>query len=297
MNGNILLVPVIGLIWGLNWPIGKIALDQVPPWAVRTTALVLAGAVLMLAAVASGRSLRVRREHWWRLFAAGGLSLSAYNVLVAFAQLSASTARVAVLAYTMPIWATVLARVFLGEVIDRRKAAGLALGLAGLAALMWPVIAAGRLELGLLFALGGGLAWAGGTIVFKRYPIDAPGVTIAAWQNLIGVVIVGCGMLMFEGPPELRGLAGQTYAAITYQGVMSLALATVMWLTVLARIPASVAALGTLMVPAVGMLGAVVMLGERPTITDWTGLALILAASGAVLAPRAGPARAAEPAE
>ena len=41
----------------------------------------------------------------------------------------------------------------------------------------------------------------------------------------------------------------------------------------------------SLMVPAIGVLGSVLLLGERPTPTDWLGLCLVIAASGAILIP------------
>jgi len=54
------------------------------------------------------------------------------------------------------------------------------------------------------------------------------------------------------------------------------------------RLPAGIASLGTMMVPAVGVLGSVLLLGERPTPTDWLGLVLVIAASGAIILPARG---------
>jgi drug/metabolite transporter (DMT)-like permease len=43
--------------------------------------------------------------------------------------------------------------------------------------------------------------------------------------------------------------------------------------------------LGTLLVPAVGVTGAMLLLGERPTASDIAGLVLITAAAAIVLRP------------
>ena len=58
---------------------------------------------------------------------------------------------------------------------------------------------------------------------------------------------------------------------------------------IVARLPAGVAALGTLLIPVVGVAGAMLLLGERPNASDLGGFALIIAAAAlALLAPRAG---------
>jgi drug/metabolite transporter (DMT)-like permease len=197
----------------------------------------------------------------------------------------AATSRAAILTFTMPIWATLLARLWLGEALDRRKLLGLALGIAGLASLGLPLIRGGGLTLGLLFALIAALSWALGTIVTKRWPVSAPALTVAAWQLLIGGAVAALGMLAFEGLPVPKMLAPRTFAALSFHILGAQALAYFLWFTVIARLPAGIASIGTLMVPAVGVLGSVVLLGERPSPSDWLGLVLVVAASGTILLP------------
>jgi len=57
------------------------------------------------------------------------------------------------------------------------------------------------------------------------------------------------------------------------------------WFDVVARLPGGVAALGTLLVPVVGVTGAMLLLGERPSTSDIAGLVLITAAAAIVLRP------------
>ncbi|POR56902.1 DMT family transporter [Bosea psychrotolerans] len=282
---TLLLVPLLGLLWGFNWPAVRISLSEIAPWTLRAGGMTFAGLTLVVVALLRGQSLRVRRPEWPRLLLAGFLSIAAFNVLLAFAQLMAPTSRAAILTFTMPIWATLLARLWLGEALDRRKLLGLALGIAGLASLGLPLIRAGGLTLGLLFALIAALSWALGTIVTKRWPVSAPALTVAAWQLLIGGAVAALGMCFFEGLPAPRMLAPRTFAALSFHILGAQALAYFLWFTVIARLPAGIASIGTLMVPAVGVLGSVVLLGERPSPSDWLGLVLVVAASGTILLP------------
>jgi drug/metabolite transporter (DMT)-like permease len=289
--GHIALVLILGVLWGFNWPAVKIALGEIAPWTLRTVGMLLGGLMLAGIALLRRRSLTVRRDHWLRLTAGGVLTIAAFNILLAFAQLSAVTSRAAIVTYTMPIWATVFARIVLGEAFDRRRLLGLALAIAGLAVLGLPLMRAGRLQIGLLYALGGGISWAAGTVVTKRYPVAAAPLAIATWQLLIGAGFAAIGMLIFEGVPWPKPLAPATVTALLYHVLLAQALAYFLWFEVVARIPVGIASLGTLLVPPFGVLGAMIFVGDKPTATDGIGLVLIVGAAASVLLPsRAGQA-------
>lgn len=280
---SLLLVPLLGLLWGLNWPAVRISLTEIAPWTLRAGGMSFAGLALVAVAMWRGVSLDVPKAHWPRLVVSGILSIAAFNVLLAFAQLMGPTSRAAILTFTMPVWATLMAGPALGERLDRPRLLGLGLGIAGLACLGLPLIRAGQVSPGLALALLASVSWALGTIVTKRWPVAAPTLTIAAWQLLIGGLAAGIGMLVFEGLPVPKALSPPVAAALAFHILGAQALAYFLWFTVIARLPAGIASLGTLMVPAVGALGSVILLGERPAASDWLGLVLVVSASGAIL--------------
>ena len=283
----LLAVPLLGVLWGLNWPAVRLCLVEIPPWTLRTTGMAAAGLCLLLAALLGGRPLAVPRRHLARLVTGGLLTLAAFNVLLAFAQLHAATSRAAIVAFTMPVWTALLAWPLLGERPDRRRLVGLALGIAGLLALGLPLWRAEKLTIGLLFALLGGMCWAAGTVIAKRWPIDAAALPVAAWQLLIGAAAAGIGMLAFEGLPRPHATMPITAAALAYHVLLAQALAYLLWFAILPRLPAGAATLGTLLVPAVGVLGATALLGERPSAADLAGLLLVIAAAATILLPQA----------
>ncbi|GGC83593.1 DMT family transporter [Chelatococcus reniformis] len=290
-RGHVALVVLIGTIWGLNWPIVKMALVEFGPWTMRALSLAGASLLLMLISTVQRHSLRVAPSQWWRIAAPGLSGIAGVNILNAFAQMNMSTGRTAIITFSMPIWTTLLAVVFLDEPLDRRKIIGLALGAGGLIVLALPVIHHGTATLGVSLAFLSALAWASSLVCMKRFPIAAPPIVAATWQVTCGAVFLIAGMLLFEHvPPTFNGVTpgvlGLVYNAILAQGV-----ATFLWFQVVVRTPAGVAAIGTLMVPAIGMIGAIFLLGEVPLVTDWIGLALVLAASASVLIPPVRPAR------
>jgi drug/metabolite transporter (DMT)-like permease len=280
---RLLAVPALALLWGLNWPAVKVVLGEVAPWTLRSMGMGGAALLLFGLALARGRSLRVRRAQWPRLVVAGLLSVAAFNVLVAFAQLAGSTARAAIVTYTMPVWAIALAWLVLGEQLDWRRRIALLLGVAGLLLLALPLLRAGQLPRGVFYALAAGFCWAAGTVFIKRYPIDAVGLVSTAWQLLIGSLSAGAGMLLFEGLPVPKALSAAATVALAFHIVLATATAYFIWFEVVARLPAGIAALGTLVVPVVGVSSAMALLGERPSGYDLGGFALIIAAAAMAL--------------
>jgi len=280
---HLLAVPLLGLLWGLNWPAVKTVLAEVAPWTLRTTGMGLGALLLFGLALMQHQPLRVARSQWLRLGVAGLLSVAGFNLLVAFAQLSGTTSRAAIVTFTMPIWAIALARVVLGERLDARRSVALALGVGGLLLLAVPLWRSGPLPVGVLYSLGAGLSWAAGTVFTKRWPVAVAPLPSTAWQLAVGAAVAGIGMLVFEGLPVPKALSAPASVALGFHVVLASALAYVVWFEVVARVPAGVAALGTLMVPVVGVSSAMWLLGERPSGYDLGGFALVIAAATVAL--------------
>ncbi|EJL85307.1 putative permease, DMT superfamily [Herbaspirillum sp. CF444] len=279
-----LLLLVLGVIWGLNWPAVKVSLSGVSPWTLRSIGLGAAACTLFVLALARGRNLRIGRRDRVHVVMTGLLNIALFNILLTFAQLGAATSRVAIITYSMPLWATLFARIALGEKLDCVRGMGLALGAGGLAVLISPLIGGG-LPHGILYALAAALTWAAGTVYMKWAKIDAEPLAIAAWQLLIGALVALTGLLSFEGWPHPGALHLPVICALAYHIFFGMAAGYILWFEIIARLPAGIAALGTLLVPVVGVSGAVLLLGERPSAPDMLGFILIFSAAICVLLP------------
>lgn len=278
---------LLALSWGLNWPAIKIVLGEVPPFALRTMGL--GGAALLLLGFArwQGRQLVPPRESWAGIVAAGALSIVAFNFCTAFAQLNTTTSRAAVLTYTMPTISAVLAWLLLGERPGRRGAIAVLLGAVGIALLAWPALRGATSLRGPLFALGAASAWALGTIVTKKVPPVHDRVVATGWQLALGGV---CGALAssLAGETWPRNLSPTVALALGYHVVVATAFAYVLWYRLLDSASATVSSLTALAVPVVGVLGAMALVGDRPSALDWTGFAFVLGAATLVLLRRPG---------
>jgi len=277
-----LLVIVMGVAWGLNWVAARFILQALQPWALRTVGIGLGALTLVATAAVTRVPLAVPRGEWLKILIAGFFNVLVFNVCSAYAQVYGTTSRAIVIAYSMPIWAALLARFVLKEKLGAAKLAALALCAAGLAILIWPLMRSG-FPLSALFALGCAWSWAAGTIYLKWANIKAPTLASAAWQLLFGSLMLAAGMLAFEGLPPLWSLPPSIVAWIGYNGLIGMGFTYFLWFVVVARLPTATASLGTLLVPVMGVLGSAWLIGERPSPTDAIGFALIFAAAASVL--------------
>jgi len=266
------------LFWGLNWPVIKVLLTGAGPWTLRTVSLTGGALLLAVATLASRQSLRVPRRHWASLAIAALLNVAAFNLLSVFAQMSMSASRAAILTYTMPLWSVLLARFVLGEPIDALRGVALALGAAGIALLampFWSIIQAGGVPLGLVYVMGSAIAWAAGTVFIKSARPEGAPLALTTWQFAIGALVVTLGVLAFE-TPRLELERPLILAAFAYNIVFPQAIAYALWFGLMARVPASTAALGTLLVPVFAVVSSSLWLGERLSAIDLAGFGLIL---------------------
>jgi drug/metabolite transporter (DMT)-like permease len=196
--------------------------------------------------------------------------------------LSTLTSRVVILSYSMPIWASLLAWLILGERLNVMSMAGLVLCILGLTVLIYPLAELG-VPLGLLLAVAAALSWAAGTVYLKWARMQADVITVTAWQILIAFLVIAACIPLFEETTHLSSISWAAVFALVYQGVIGTGVAYFLWFSIVRRVPAATASLGSLCVPVVGILSSMLILGDRPSLADAIGFTLIFAAAACVL--------------
>jgi drug/metabolite transporter (DMT)-like permease len=277
-----LLVVLLAFAWGFNWIGAAVALREVPPWSLRFAGAGIGAATLFAAALLTGHDLRVPRGQRLHVMVAAFFNVVAFNMFAAFAQLGGATSRVVIVAYSMPIWSALLARLMLRAQFDTARLIGLALCASGLTILLWPLFAGG-LPASVFLSLGCALSWAFATVYMKWAKITVEPLANAAWQLLFGSLLLGVGMLAFDHYPRLWPLQTPSMLAVIYIGVFGTGLAHFLWWAIIGRLPTVTASIGVLLVPVVGVIASTIFLGERPTVPDIVGFVMIFAAAACVL--------------
>ncbi len=277
-----LLVVLLAFAWGFNWIAAVFALREVSPWALRFAGAGMGTATLFAASGLTGCSLRVPRSEYRHIMIAGFFNVTAFQLLSAFAQTSGLTSRAIIVTYSMPIWATVLGRVMLGEKLDGIRTLALALCVTGLTVLVWPLFAQGFPPT-VILSFGAAFSWAFATVYIKWAKVTVEPLANAAWQLLFGFLFIAAGTFIVEGVPHLWPIGHEALLAVLYVGVFGVGLAHFLWWSIVGKLPAVTASIGALLVPVIGVTASTIILGERPTVPDIIGFVLIFCAAACVL--------------
>lgn len=271
--------------WGLNWPAMKLLLRELPPLFARGTAGAVAAIFFLGMALASGQSLRVPRPLRGRLVASAFISVFVWMGFSSLAMRWLSVGQGALLVYTMPVWAALLAWPLRGQRLSIRAAVGLLLSVAGLWVLFGGAglaFEAGQLA-GVALALAAAVLFAFGTIALS--PMSGmPPWAFLTWQLALGcapMVLLG---VLFE-QPDLSRISARGATLWLYMAVVPMGLCYLAWFAALRRLPPATASIATLATPIVGVVAAGYALGEPLGVRE--GLSILLTVGGVGLALKA----------
>jgi drug/metabolite transporter (DMT)-like permease len=262
MQGLVLLV-AITVIWGVNWSAVKLAVDELPVLTFSTLRLVIGGFGMLIVCRLGGLSLRVPRRELGPLLVLAFFNVTMWHVCAAFGVSYLASGRAAILAFTMPLWAALLAVPVLGERLGWNILFGLVIGLAAVGVLVapdWRAIAAS--PLGILLMLVAAFSWAAGTVYYKRVRWTMSTAVLTGWQILIGGIPVALAALWFDGGFEPGRVSLVGWLSTLFAASLPTLFCQWAWFKIVDIFPAGVAAISTLAIPVIGVITGTLALGE-----------------------------------
>ncbi|MBI2255860.1 MAG: DMT family transporter [Proteobacteria bacterium] len=283
MTGIVLLV-LITIFWGVNWPAIKLSVNEVPVWAFRTICLVAGATGLFAIAAAAKLPLRIPRQDLKPLLIAALGNITFWHLFSALGVTLMQPGRASILAFTMPLWAAPIAAIWLREKIDGLRLIGLGIGMAGLAVLVvpdWENLSAH--PWGPIFMLLAAIAWAFGTVALKTHRYSMPTTSLVAWQMLLGGIPIFIGAALFEHDFDPTAVSALGWGAVAYAALIPMIFCHWAWFRVVAIYPAVVAAIGTLAIPVIGIISSAMITGDIVGWDEILSLALVVFALFLVL--------------
>jgi drug/metabolite transporter (DMT)-like permease len=288
MAQAVLPILLLTLNWGCNWPVLKIGVTEIAPLTFRALTLPFAAVGMLLVARMSGDRIAMPRNWWGRVAILAFFNITGWNAFVLFGVQQLPAGRSAIIAYTMPIWATLIALAVLHEPMSRRKVAGLVLGMSAMAVLLGDdVVKLSKAPTGTFMILAAAILWACGTVLLRKWQPPVAQNTLSGWMMLAGWAPIALVAPFLDPQPasHLTQLSGLAWFAILYNIFLAGTVAHWAWFTLARTLPVAVSSLSSLPVPVVGVFAGMLVLGERPGVTEFVALGLVLASLVFVLAP------------
>ncbi|MFB5674452.1 DMT family transporter [Paenibacillus terreus] len=262
------------IMWGVNWPLSKFALDFTPPLLFAGLRTCIAGLLLILVALPRFRELRFRQN--WPIY----LISSLLNIVLFYGFQTIGLGYVpaglfSAIVFLQPVLLGIAAWLWLGEGMSGKKLIGLLLGFLGVAAISIGGLAGHIAPEGIFLAIGSAVAWTLGTVYMKK----TSGRVDALWMTAIQITIGGIVLLA-------SGAVVEDWTAIRWEPVfiydmlfISIFVIALGWLTFFKLIgsgEASKVGSFTFLIPLIAITCSVLFLGEHVTLNLAAGLILIV---------------------
>jgi len=282
-----LILILLTVIWGLNWPVMKIGVTGFPPLTFRMICLGLGTPVLGLALLWMKVPLRIERKYWPELLVLAVFNMFIWHGLIIIAVQSLSSGRAAILGYTMPMFSAVIGAVFFGNRLQARAWGGVAAAALGVVLLLWHELTnlTGK-PVGVLLALMAASTWALGTQLLRRTRMPVPTLAISFWMTLMTSVVMTTLAVLFERD-QWQAPSEATWMSIAFNAVLVFGFAHAAWFYLARSLPPVASTLSVMLIPVLGVFSGALWLGEVLHWQDWAAVVLMVLSICSVLWPAA----------
>ncbi|WP_353131627.1 DMT family transporter [Limnohabitans sp.] len=282
---DLLLILLVTVSWGLNYPIMKFVVTSYPPLTFRAFTFTIGCVLLGAYALRSGESLHVPMSERWLAFKLGMPNMVLWHLGLIYGMTLLNSGRAAIVGYTMPVWALLASVLMFKNTLTLRGMMGVFCSLLATFLLARDEMSnfAGQ-PLGLVCTLAAAMAWGVGNAMMKNCKISISSITLTFWMLMLAAICFIFLALVFE-QDRWAWPTWIQFAAILYAGGVTFAISYVAWFRVARKLTPVASGLSIMLVPMIGLIGGYWMLNEVVAVADITALLLILLAMAIVLIP------------
>ncbi len=271
----LLAAGVVVLLWGVSFPVSRVAVREIPPLALATGRFALAA--LLLWPMARRRGLSFPRADVPAVLWLGFLGVTLYFALENYGLVFTTASHASLIVATVPLGSAAV------EAVRRRRMprplaiAGMAVAAAGVTIIVRPDGSSPRSLLGDLLVLGAMAAWVAYTFLARDLMTRTPALLVTAATMAAGAAFLLPLAAIESFFVPLRAPSLSAWASLAYLGILCSAAAYLLWNLALPVLGVSVANNLLNVIPLVSVLTGVLALGEPWTAGIAAGGALILA--------------------
>ncbi|MDR9415370.1 MAG: DMT family transporter [Gracilimonas sp.] len=271
---------LVAVIWALNFSIVKVSLQEMDPYSFNAMRFIFATALLWYAAHKKGFSIRVKKQHFWKLVGIGVVGNVCYQLFFIIGINYTYAANAAVMLGTIPIWVAILSQFFTNEKLTLFTSAGILFAFSGVTLIIMggdgTISFASETFLGNIITLIAALCWATFTILSRKYLAFYSAIQYSAFMSTVGLVCLFIVGLPFLIQLEWTSISLMGYGGIFYSGALSIGLAYIIWNNGVKKIGAVRTAAYQNLVPVLGLIFGLVLLKEPLSALQISGAAVTI---------------------
>lgn len=271
---SVLLISFLVLVWGLCWPIYKVALNYTPPILFSGMRTLLGGILLLIVTIPRYKLIHLKEN--WPVY----LISTIFNVILFFGLQTVGlqylpSGLFSVIVYFQPVLVGFLAWLWLGEKMSGLKILGLILGFLGVVVISFKSLSATVSVIGVVLALITAISWAIGTVFLKKSGDKVDAIWLVTIQCLVG------GFVMSVVGVDTESLAAIHWSlpyisGLLYGAIFGIPLAWLAYFVLVRSGEASKVATCTFLVPLIALVVGTIVLHEPVTMNLVIGLILIV---------------------
>lgn len=269
-----LLIAFLVLVWGVNWPLSKFALQYTPPLLFSGVRTLLGGLLLLAVAVPRYKKLQLRRT-WPVYLLSALLNVVLYYGLQTVGLNYLPSGLFATLVFLQPVLVGVFSWLWLGESMNPLKLVGLLLGFCGVAVISGAGLLSHLSVTGIGLALGSALSWALGTVYVKRTGGTVDPIWLVSLQLIAGGLLMTAAGSATERWSEVVWTSGFV-ASLLFISVFVIALGWLVFYRLIGSGEAGRVASYTFLIPLVAIAVGMLFLHEPFSLSLLAGLTLIV---------------------
>lgn len=270
------LLAILSVLWGGSFFLNGAALRELPPLTLVFLRVAL-GAIILLPLLRMQGIGFPKGMTGWKPFVVIGLlnNVIPFSLIVA-GQTFIPSGLASILNATTPLFTVIVMAAAGEEVLQVRRVAGVALGIAGVIILRgWGVETRTGQGLGILLCLGGAFSYGFAALAARRLLKDSPPLGTATFQLIASTVMMAVVAGAIERPWRLPVPGLATWLAVLGLAALSTALAYIVFFQIIRRSGATNVMLVTLLIPVTAILLGWLVLGEPISMREIAGAIVI----------------------
>ncbi|HDR7386429.1 DMT family transporter [Bacillus toyonensis] len=264
-------------IWGGMYVVVKVLVSVIPPLELVWLRYLVAIVALLIIGFVTKQKWRIEKRYFLIIIAIGVIGYAISIVTQETGTMLSSAQMGAVITSSTPAFMVLFAWLLLKERLTVKKGISVCLATIGV------IIIVGIGDLNMSSVLGGislliaALTWALMSVLVKRLPSDYSQIVVTTYSTLVALIVLTPFVLPRLHAIDVSQLTRPTiWGGLLYLGIISTAVAFLLWNRGLQMLNASSGGLFFFFQPVVGTLLGWLILGEKIGVTFWVGSILIL---------------------